>query len=91
MATINKIMFLGMVDALATDYQCTVTCLHRTPARNAAVGGNPQSRHLVGMGADLVPDDWANAPAIIKRARAYGLDAIHERDHIHIEADRRTD
>lgn len=84
-------MFLMMVQVLATIHTASVTSWIRTPARNKRVGGGEASRHLVGMACDLVCDNPENNADLIKHARALGLDAVNEGDHIHIEADKRTD
>ncbi len=88
---ITQPRFLLMVISLAATYQCSISSWIRTPARNAKVGGSPNSRHLVGMACDFIPDNRAVVPALIAEARGYGLDAVDEGDHIHIEADKRTD
>lgn len=88
---INRPMFWQLVDTLVTLYPSSVTSWHRTPKRNAAIGGHPESRHLWGMAVDVVPDAADDRPRIIAAARRLGLDAVEEGDHIHIEADKRTD
>lgn len=88
---INKPMFDAMLDHLGQLFAVSETSGRRTQKRNSQVGGGDQSRHLCGMARDLVPDDWTEAPAIIKAAKKLGLDAVLENDHIHIEADARTD
>ena len=68
--------FWSVVRALCALYDASVTGGPRTAARNAAVGGTPRSRHLLvygGKAADLVPDDWAHAPALAADAVKLGL------------------
>lgn len=91
MPKINKPMFDAMVDFLAIVFQASVTSGRRTPSRNATVGGKENSRHLCGLGADFVPDLQRDRIPLIMAARRLGLDAIDEGDHIHVEADARTD
>lgn len=74
---------------LCDRYGATVTSWKRTPARNAAVGGRADSFHLEGLAADLETDDSSRAPALVKEARARGLDAVDEGGHVHIELDYR--
>lgn len=59
----------------------------RTPERNAAVGGKPNSQHLRGTAGDyVVPQDQKSA--FIANAEAQGLQAIDEGDHIHVQQPR---
>jgi uncharacterized protein YcbK (DUF882 family) len=88
---ISLSMFLMLVHTLCTIYPASVTSWIRTPKRNAAIGGKPESRHLLGMAVDIVPDDPLDGPRIIASARRLGLDAYDAKSHIHIEADKRSD
>jgi hypothetical protein len=63
----------------------SVTSWGRTAKRNAAVGGVPNSQHLDWMAVDVVPDEWDTHGEIIKDAKALGLKAINEGDHLHIQ------
>lgn len=74
---------------LCDTYQASVTSWKRTPARNADLGGRADSFHLDGLAADLELDDGTQAPALVEEARALGLDAVDEGDHVHIELDYR--
>lgn len=57
----------------------------RTRERNDQVDGKPNSRHLTGEAADYrVPA--ALKPAFIARASQFGLRAIDEGDHIHVQS-----
>lgn len=59
----------------------------RTPERNAAVGGKPNSQHLRGTAGDyVVPQD--QKAQFIQQAQAAGLQAIDEGDHIHVQQPR---
>jgi len=64
----------------------TPTSWFRTPAENAAVGGVPNSLHLLGLAIDVVGD-----PGVLGRVasiwRAIGLQAKVESDHLHLELD----
>lgn len=68
---------------LLTNSTGTVTSYVRSPSRNAAVGGVPNSLHLVGLAAD-VAGDTARAAALWRQA---GLDAIEYATHTHFELD----
>lgn len=57
----------------------------RTPARNAQVGGHPNSKHLVGLGKDVVPDDVGIFPRFRLRAAALGVSVLDEGDHWHLQ------
>ena len=62
----------------------TMTSGTRTPQRNAAVGGVPNSQHLQGTAGDYaVPP--AQKAAFMAQARAQGFEAIDEGDHVHLE------
>lgn len=62
----------------------TLTSLVRTPEKNKAVGGKPNSQHLRGTAGDyVVPTD--EKPAFKKRAAEMGYVAIDEGDHIHLQ------
>lgn len=82
--------FALVVSALCRDHRASVTSWIRTTKRNQAKGGNAGSFHLTGLGADLVCDDPADNLPLMRDARAAGLDAINEGDHVHVEADPKT-
>lgn len=84
----TKLEFCQAIIHLCALYTCSVTSWIRTPARNKKVGGHERSNHIVGFGADLVPDDPAAKPALVAAAWKLGLDAIDEGDHVHIEVDK---
>lgn len=59
----------------------------RSAARNKAVGGVPNSYHLIGQARDSVPPpgmSMAEYHAQLKRMNP-GMDVINEGDHVHIE------
>lgn len=60
----------------------TLTSWYRDPARNAAVGGAPASRHLRGLAIDVVARDPSRATAAF---RAVGLRVLNEGDHLHVD------
>lgn len=63
-----------------------VTSYVRTPERNAAVGGSPESLHLLGLAIDIAPVNGALKEAE-RLWRSIGLDAVDEGDHVHFELD----
>ena len=80
--------FADAVRLLQHEYSLSVTSWFRTPARNAAKGGVPNSRHLDGLAVDVVLDDKGKTEALIARAQALGLRTIDENDHVHIQVRR---
>jgi len=52
----------------------------RSISHNAAVGGNAYSQHLLGLAADFPP-----TRGLVELARAQGLVAIDEGDHVHVQ------
>lgn len=71
-----------------------VTSAVRTPERNAAVGGVPNSYHLAsrgGLARDLAPPQGVSMGQFHQQVRQGlppGWEAINEGDHIHIEPSR---
>lgn len=64
-----------------------VTSTRRSPARNRAVGGVPNSYHLSGQARDSVPPrgmDMAAYAAALKMLNP-DLEVINEGDHVHME------
>jgi hypothetical protein len=68
----------------------SITSWQRTVAHNQAVGGVPDSAHLLGLAVDVVYDDggdYMTGPARLARdvtAGELGLGIFHERDHDHV-------
>lgn len=64
-----------------------VTSTSRTPERNRAVGGKPNSYHLSGMARDSVPPAGMSMAEYAKRLQALNpnYEVINEGDHVHIE------
>lgn len=63
----------------------SITSWGRTPKRNAAVGGVPNSYHLRFLGADVVYDAPITKDHATARARKLGLKVVRESDHDHIQ------
>lgn len=69
-----------------------ITSTDRTVAHNRAVGGLDNSKHLYGLAADIVPPAGAwrfrvtfSQLAANVRAWLPHVEAIAEKDHVHIE------
>lgn len=75
------------VRTLCQLHRLSVTSWWRSPARNKSVGGTRNSRHLMGLGVDLVPDVGESRAEVMATARKLGLQVVDEQDHIHIELD----
>jgi hypothetical protein len=78
----DKVLFLCLV------FDCSETSGFRTNTRNIAVGGALNSRHLVGLGRDIVPDDQSRTDEVCQAARKLGLWVLVEGDHIHLQEPR---
>lgn len=59
----------------------------RSPERNAAVGGKPNSQHLRGTAGDYVVPQ-AQKAGFMQQVEAAGLQAIDEDDHVHVQVPR---
>lgn len=83
----TKENFDRLVDNLCAMFDCSVTSGRRTPKRNAAVKGHPFSKHLLGLAADIVPDeDTPEMRAyIVSMAQRLGVGAKDEGDHVHLQ------
>lgn len=64
----------------------SVTSWGRTGKHNAAVGGHPQSLHLVFLAADVVYDAPIDEAAARILASRFSLRLVREGDHDHLQA-----
>lgn len=64
-----------------------VTSRQRSPAKNAEVGGVPNSFHLTDQARDFVPPKGMSMDALHGKLKAAlpGFDVINEGDHVHVE------
>lgn len=64
-----------------------VTSRQRSPAKNAEVGGVPDSFHLTDQARDFVPPKGMSMDALHGKLKAAlpGFDVINEGDHVHVE------
>ena len=77
--------FLGPVLVSAAEFRAHATSWWRSEDENRAVGGDPDSQHLFGLGVDLVPT--AGTPeALAARLRSFGLIAVPTSTHVHVQA-----
>ena len=78
--------FVKAVFALSMKYSFSVTSWGRTTARNNAVGGVPNSWHLLWMGIDAIPDGPCKKDLEFEKdAAIFNLQAIFEGDHYHLQ------
>ena len=83
----NILEFKLAVVTLGLRHRFSETSGLRTKRRNQKVGGDSNSRHLLGMAVDVVLDSNSKGPreALITDARRMGLVAVYEGDHIHLQ------
>lgn len=83
----TKAEFADKVFTLCCKHTCSETSGYRTPRRNAAVGGHPESVHQLGLARDLAPDfdTPGKYDEIVKDAHRLGLWARAESDHVHVQ------
>ncbi len=81
--------FHRLVMTLAIQYRFSETSGLRSIKRNKKVGGDPHSRHLIGLGRDIVLDDKKDTESFVIDARRLGLVAVVESDHVHLQDRRR--
>ena len=77
--------FTDAILDLRGTFSFSITSWIRSEARNKKVGGAARSHHLDGTAVDLVLDDKTQAPALIAAAAALGINAIDEKDHLHLQ------
>ena len=79
--------FCEKIAHLRDEFDFSVTSWWRSPKRNKAVGGVPNSRHVDGLGLDIVLDDVSQEPEVFGRIKELGLKFKNYKDknHIHLE------
>jgi len=79
--------FCIAIRSLTRLHRVSVTSWWRSHEHNRNERGLPGSRHLDGVGADLILDQNEDRAAVMKTARSLGLQVVDERDHLHVELD----
>ena len=79
----KQLEFLGRVRTLLGQHPGSVTSWIRSPARNKAVGGAKNSKHLTGLAVDVVLDNPNEGLAQI--CKTLHLRCLDEGDHVHVE------
>jgi hypothetical protein len=75
-------VYVDVAEAITRFPGHRITSWWRTKARNAAVGGHPDSQHLIGLAVDVAPQIPASA---LKRWLTLDLVLIEEGDHTHAQ------
>jgi hypothetical protein len=78
--------FMGCLIGLRKGFMFSVSSWLRTPRHNAAVGGKVNSKHLWGLGVDVVLDPGEDRGLFLEACRIAGLTTYPEGDHIHVQA-----
>lgn len=74
--------FIQRLVAIRYPADTVLTSWWRSVAHNAAVQGHPRSQHLIGTAVDFVT---AQRAGLVTEARARGLIAVDEGDHVHVQ------
>jgi hypothetical protein len=81
------VAFCVQIRDLARTHRISVTRWWSSEKHNADVGGLVNSRHLDGIGCDVIPDPDEDRAEVIHSARQIGLQVVDEGTHIHLELD----
>lgn len=73
------------IQALAVEFELSVTSWFRSATRNISVGGKDVSWHLAGLAVDIVLDKFEDKENFKARAERLGFQVINEGDHYHLE------
>jgi uncharacterized protein YcbK (DUF882 family) len=77
--------FILAVMPVVQEYKCSVTSYFRTPTRNAIVGGEPDSKHLISQAIDCVLDHDADLTAFTEAIENLGYQVVVYPTHIHVQ------
>lgn len=78
--------FYVLVVILCQRFHGTMTSGVRSWKRNSAVGGHPNSRHLLGLAIDVVLDEKGlNGQLFMSECERQGLVCLDEDDHFHVQ------
>lgn len=75
---------LGIL-TLSSEFEFSITSWFRSLPRNTMVGGAINSFHLIGMGADIILDEFEDKENFKRRAQGLGFRVINEKGHIHLQ------
>lgn len=81
----TPIEFASALQSYCAATSGSVTSWGRTPQHNVAVGGVPDSGHLLWIAADVVYDNTHGEDGRGVLADRLGLMLIHEGDHDHVQ------
>lgn len=87
MGRINSAFFARVNDFLAI-YPASIDSWYRTPARNKAIGGAPNSYHVLGLAVDLIFDSLEDLFRGAYGARDMGFQGIEvdlTNKHLHLD------
>jgi hypothetical protein len=77
--------FIEMVVLICSKHRGSISSWGRTPKRNKEVGGHPNSYHMLWLGADVILDEMIKNERFENDAGKFGLLAIYEGDHYHLQ------
>ena len=81
----DLVSFCAIVHTIVIRNKGSVTSWIRSAKHNAAVGGVPNSLHLLGAAVDIVFDDPAGESQAIAEFTAAHIHTYKETDHLHAE------
>ena len=86
--TAHLYLLAECIDWVCRTYKGSVTSWWRSPERNTAKGGKPNSLHLHGLAVDVVyegePPPLVSLEAV---ALSYAVRVVREHDHDHFQSD----
>lgn len=85
----NRAVFAIYILSLAVDFKFSVTSWGRTSERNKHVGGVENSLHVQWLAVDIVLEPNQDYALFMAACKALGLQVVTEKDHTHIEMDRK--
>ncbi len=77
--------FMRSIYVLCFKHHGSVSSWGRTEKHNKDLGGVPNSFHLLWVGCDVVLDDMRQNTDFENDATFFGLKAILEKDHYHLQ------
>ena len=80
--------FADAIRAYCSWSRASISSWGRSPERNAQVGGNVESRHLIWLAADVVyaPNPLPELAVATRMAKKLGITLIREPSHDHLQA-----